>query len=203
MISYSGYPTDKLSLPLKKHYGFFKHNHKHIIVSGIFYRVNISLAIILNNSDIINGNGIQLIDISEELLFRLRFLQKILSSYWIFASCLITFFIMNKHNMIMNKFGLKKWYLYVSLPLTFIVMIFLAAPIIDNLIIIVAYSYNSYAAGLRFSNSKIGLLSNGDSLNQFWNLIRFFLNFLSLLGFISLSLFLIKLFDTILNKEKK
>lgn len=105
---------------------------------------------------------------------------------------------MNKHNETI-KFGLKRWYFSIAVPLSGIIL-FLIIPTLDILFIIIAFGYEAFNNGLHIENSKIGILSNGETLAFHLGLFRYFFTFMFLMIVMYSNLFIIKFID---NKIKK
>jgi len=92
------------------------------------------------------------------------------------------------------RFGFKRWYFLIAVPLVGLLMYF-TVPLVDKLIVIMAYGYAESKEGLHFANSKLGLLSNGEVIQFPWDVIRNLSFFVSLILYIFLILWIVKLID--------
>jgi hypothetical protein len=95
----------------------------------------------------------------------------------------------------------KKWYLFIAMPIIFLTMMIII-PWIDALFIIIYYGMDAFKNGLRFQNSKRGLLTNGEELSYFMGLIRYFIFILVFFIDSFIVLFCIKMIDKFVIRVK-
>lgn len=92
------------------------------------------------------------------------------------------------------KFGFKKWYFFIAVPLVGLLMYF-TVPVVDKFIIVRAYGYTEFNKGLHFANSKLGILSNGEVIQFPWDVLRNLSFFVCIIAYIFLILWIVKLID--------
>lgn len=79
-------------------------------------------------------------------------------------------------------------------------MSFLSIYIIDNIIIILSYEINEFNNGLRFSNSKLRIFSNGIKIHYPWIFFRYFFNVLVLIFSVYSISYLIYIIEKLIKK---